>query len=438
MNIFWGWNSFEYVTDYGLYGWLAVANGGLSLLFGARNNLFTTIGRVPSSILLMYHRWAGLATVFHATFHFADVSSPWLTTDALKYVMESRRNQVGIMAWCALCIITFTSVNIMRRKLFEIFYYTHFVFIAFAIGAIMHASHGLEFILPGFILWGIDRVIRFRYNFRRIGIKEVTLYDGDVTKLKIYGVAAQQPAMVAWIQIRGVSFLDWHPFTVSSTTSENEVTVGLRGLGGFTRKVQRAVKNHHNEGRESQALKNFRLRVDGPYGVGRMRGAIYPLTVLVAGGIGITPGIGIASYIMQQAEVAGTDMVGCHVHLAWIVKERTHMEWFADELKFITAKAAMPCVHVTFDMTVYVTGKVEFGENSPASKNEQDDPLGPIVLGRPEMSELFQSLRRKHAGLDAMASVCGPRSLVTAVRTAAVGASNPDGIFYVDEESFEF
>lgn len=157
---------------------------------------------------------------------------------------------------------------------------------------------------------------------------------------------------------------------MSSTTSENEVTVGLRGLGGFTRKVHQAVKDHHDEGRESQALKIFRVRVDGPYHVRRMHGAIYPLTILVAGGIGITPGIGIASYIMQQAEVAGTDMVGCHVHLAWIVKERTHMEWFADELKSITAKAAMPSVHITFDITVYVTGKVKFGENSPASKNE--------------------------------------------------------------------
>lgn len=49
-------------------------------------------------------------------------------------------------------MIALSSTNIVRRMLFGVFYYLHFVFIAFSIGAIIHVSHGLEFILPGLIL----------------------------------------------------------------------------------------------------------------------------------------------------------------------------------------------------------------------------------------------------------------------------------------------
>lgn len=91
-NLLWAWNNLDSILNYGLFGWLAVAKGALALLFGARNNLFATILRVPSSILLMYHRWTGLATLVHATVHFPEVSKPWLTTSALSYVIESQRN----------------------------------------------------------------------------------------------------------------------------------------------------------------------------------------------------------------------------------------------------------------------------------------------------------------------------------------------------------
>jgi tetrahydromethanopterin S-methyltransferase subunit D len=73
-------------------------------------------------------------------------------TSAVEYVFNNTREQVGIMAWYSLCIIAISSTNVVRRLWFEGFYYTHFVFIAFTIGGVIHASHGPEFLLPGFIL----------------------------------------------------------------------------------------------------------------------------------------------------------------------------------------------------------------------------------------------------------------------------------------------
>lgn len=438
-NVLWAWNNLEYITNYGLFGWLAVANSALALLFGARNNLFAVILRVPSSNLLMYHRWTGLATLVHATIHFSGVSKPWLTTSALSYVMQSQRNQVGLMAWCSLCIIALSSTNIVRRMLFEVFYYVHFVFIAFSIGAIIHASRGLEFTLPGFILWGIDRLIRFSYNFRRVQVTEITQYEGDVTKLKLHGLAAPRPGMVAWIQVKNVSFLNWHPFTVVPGHSRNEITVAVRGLGTYTRKVHLSTRDQNDSAGQEQAMEKFQVRVDGPYGVGRLQGAIYPLTVLVAGGIGVTPGISVAGHIIRQAERFGDAMAGFHVHLVWIVKQNEHLDWVTDEIKAISELAARPSVQATFGTTFYVTDCfTESADKSADTESQREYHLGPAVPGRPNMSEVLQDLQATYPGFDAVVNVCGPRPLVKSIQMAAVRASSPDGIFYVDEESFEF
>lgn len=39
-------------------------------------------------------------------------------------------------------------------------------------------------------------------------VTEITQYEGDVTKLKLYGVHAPQPGMVARLQVKNVSFLN--------------------------------------------------------------------------------------------------------------------------------------------------------------------------------------------------------------------------------------
>jgi hypothetical protein len=56
LNIIFAWNRVLYAGGFNQYGYFTIANGGLALLFGARNNLFSLVARIPSNTLLMYHR----------------------------------------------------------------------------------------------------------------------------------------------------------------------------------------------------------------------------------------------------------------------------------------------------------------------------------------------------------------------------------------------
>lgn len=455
LNVLWAWNNTNvYVSNWGLCGWLTIANGGLCLLMAARNNLFATVTRVPSTILLMYHRWTGLATVVHSTIHFVMVSRPWLTTPAAKYTFENRRIQVGIMAWCSLCIIAITSFSLIRRKWFEAFYYAHFVFLAFVIGGLIHASHGPEFLLPGLILWVVDRFIRLASNFRSVQIADVVQYQGEVIKLKIRGIKSSDPGKIVWIQIPDVSFWNWHPFTLAPARVEDEIAVAIRGLGGYTRRLQLAMHGPRRQrADESQQSKPPRIRVDGPYGVGRLQWGVYGVAVLVAGGIGIVPGLSIASYIMEQARGAGTDRADDQlrhiIHFVWVIKNMEHIQWFKEELKLLKDTSLMPSVRATFDLTIHVTGtmgsdeivrKDEIALQSQSHAPEPDSLEGPhkLIHGRPNLSELFNNLQERYPNMDTAVSVCGPKSLVRAVRRAAAASSNQSGVFFVEEEIFEF
>ncbi|KAG4428949.1 hypothetical protein IFR05_015570 [Cadophora sp. M221] len=455
LNILWGWNRIKFTTDYKLYGWLTISNGGLGLLLAARSNLFSHIFRIPSSTLLMYHRWIGRATITHATIHFALNTQHNIETSQLSTVFNNRRIIIGITAWISLCIIYLTSLSFIRRRSFEVFYYSHFLFIVFVIGACIHAPEGPQFLLPGLGLWVVDRGIRFAYNFRPISVKNVTVHDGDLTKFKLGGIRTTQPGQTAWVQIQGVSWLTWHPFTIASSPGEEDAVIAIRGLGGYTKEVQRLALNADDSNgdvnREEIAMEGakMKIRIDGPYGVGAIRWGMHPVTVLVAGGIGITPGISIASNILKRASLPATndeDNNGSdrqwHIHMLWIVKSRKHIAWFEEELGGMVEKAKVPGARATFDITIHVTGSVEGQGSERKVGYEAETPNaygrpGVMVQGRPDVSAWFSEVKAKRRGLDTVVSACGPRSLIAAVRKAAAKVSGKDGLFHVEEEVFE-
>lgn len=74
------------------------------------------------------------------------------------------------------------------------------------------------------------------------------------------------------------------------------------------------------------------IRLDGPYGVGHFQNTVYPLTVIIAGGIGITPAIGIATYIMRQAELSREETVcrdrGCSGYVAQPMESLRSLNWY--------------------------------------------------------------------------------------------------------------
>ena len=454
LNMLFGWNRLKYTTDYKLYGWLCIANGGVSLLLASRTNLFSTILRIPPPVLLYYHRLVGLATIFHGTFHWATTAAHYVRTKQLATVLASGFTQAGLVAWAALMIIALTAIlRVVRRNAFEVFYYAHFFFIVYVIGACVHAKHSPEFLLPGFGLWLADRGWRFYYNFRRVTPKSVVHYPGGVTKFKLEGLRVTRPNQMAWIQLPSISFFNWHPFTIASAPGDPITTIAVRGLGGFTKKVQSlAIEGYTPDGekldpRTPVAIPPHavKIRVDGPYGHPSLQWEQYPVVVLIAGGIGITPAISIASHIIHWASQSGCsgslEEETRYIHILWTIKDITHAQWFEEEMIEMARRIEEENIPVSLDISIFASGlkKTESLEEALIA-NEGYVFSGPATVhqGRPDVEAWLKDVRRRRCGLDAAVNLCGPRPLVDAARKAASMVSKERGIFHVEEEVFEF
>ncbi|KAK0704546.1 hypothetical protein B0H67DRAFT_603657 [Lasiosphaeris hirsuta] len=421
LSILWGWNRIRYSTDYQLYGWLTIANDGLALLLPFRTNLFSIIARIPAPTLLMYHRWAGVAAVTHASLHFGLTAQQYIRTRQLDTVLQNTRIRIGIMAWAALALMLLTSLRIVRRRAFELFYYLHFAFLIFIGGALYHATYGFEFLLPGLILWALDRVARwYLWYFRNITVTEVTHYhSGNVTKIKFEG-AGTTAAGQTWVQI-------------PSAPGGNGGVLAVRGLGAMGSGCGGGGGDHGK----------MRVRLDGPYGVEPLPWAKFPVVVLIAGRIGITPAMSIASHLVKQGATGGGLAGGeKHIHLLWCVSDVSHACWFQEELKALMA-LCLPTV--SLDISIHVTGGASASSEVRMAREEVglggamcDGLPGEVHRGKPDLGFWFQRLKGLRLGVDVAVNLCGLRSLVDDARRAAADVSAKTGLFNVQEEVFEF
>lgn len=479
LNIVFSLNTNLYTTDYTLYGWLTISNGGLALLLASRSNLFSIILRIPAPVLLQYHRWIGLATIADATVHISYNIMHFINTDQIASNLASPRIQVGLAAWICLILMLLTALPIVRRRAFEVFYYAHFLFFVFIGGALYHTTKGPEFLLPGFGLWVADRAVRLVYGFRKIIVESTEYHEGDVTKLQLRGMRVAAPGQMVWLQLPGVSRLNWHPFTVASSvaltgddamltaTMTPRTTVAIRGLGGYTSAVQALVEKESNPTAATVSGRSLRVRLDGPYGVSRFNWHDERLVVLVAGGVGITPGLSIASSIIAAATIASpgpaaTPPATTHIHLLWVVKDAAHISWFAEELRALcVVLSRQPSPIVRFNIVIHVTNSVsgsatpsapEFNGSSsvemitpaqtlsssstlPSAQNK-NDPWR-LQQGRPDIHRWFKNCKDSAPNVDAAVNVCGPAALVLDVRRASVAQSSGNCLFRIEEESFE-
>lgn len=372
----------------------------------------------------------------------------YIQTNQVASSFVNVRIRVGAMAWVSLALIFLTALPIVRRRGFEVFYYAHALFFVFMVGALVHTTNGPEFLLPGFSLWLVDRAVRFAYNFRRIEVDSVTHYEGGVTKFKVRGMKTRHPGQVVWVQIPNLSFLNWHPFTVASAPGQSGglATIAIRGLGGYTKGVQRAHDDCRGDSQSAVSGESqITMRLDGPYGVGRIQWGRLPVTVLIAGGIGITPGMSIASHLIKEAaSCPSSDRAVSHVHLLWIVKDTRHIEWFHEELQELHEMSLREDVPATLDITIHTTASSVSAPDSLSREESYEmqapkpaDVPWPINTGRPDVAAWLGQVKGARVGMDAAINVCGPRALINETRKAAGAASSEKGIFYVEEEVFE-
>ncbi|CAL9108838.1 unnamed protein product [Musa textilis] len=265
------------------------------------SSLLPLVG-LTSESSIRYHVWLGHITLAVFSAHGVCYIVYWAATnkidEMLKWDNTGIANVPGEMAILAGLIMWATTFPRIRRKMFELFFYTHQLYIAFLFFYMLHVgvSHFCV-ILPGVYLFMVDRYLRFLQSRAKVRLVSARLFPSESIELnfaKSPGLAFE-PLSVVFINVPGVSSLQWHPFTVSSSSrlEPERLSVIIKKEGSWTQKLYRTLSSPVPQER-------LDVSVEGPYGPVSKNFLRYDSLILVSGGSGITPFISIIRELIYR------------------------------------------------------------------------------------------------------------------------------------------
>ena len=216
----------------------------------------------------------------------------------------------GFSAW-VLTLVTIVifvfAVQYARRYTFQAFWYTHHWYVIFYILTFIHGSgrlvqdplFGNFFLGPGCV-FAVDQIISI--SRRKV---EVSVVRADILPSQVIGVYFKRPNTFdykagQWLRIASVAQNpgEYHPFTISSAPNEELLSLHIRAVGPWTYNFRENYNPENLQGRPFP-----KVLVDGPFGEGHQDWFRYEVSILVGGGIGVTPFASILKELVHRLNI---------------------------------------------------------------------------------------------------------------------------------------
>ncbi|XP_050666140.1 NADPH oxidase 4-like isoform X1 [Leptidea sinapis] len=252
-----------------------------------------------------------------------------------------------------------TSLRIVRRRVYNVFWYTHQLYLLFLVLLIIHPLSGVlkeevvdqlsisssqeslnetvYYNVPRFTpiksktwLWVslpltyyfIDLVWRiFVRNQKNVQIIWVRHMPGRTISLnlRIGEQFSWRVGQYVLLQCCDISSIEWHPFTVVKIPdNDGELEVWIKVKGDWTEALEKLLleQGHHD----------LYMLVDGPFSSPMEGISQQEIAICVAAGVGITPFVALLRHLYRypRSQFPG------RIHLIWIVRNQNEISWLAD------------------------------------------------------------------------------------------------------------
>lgn len=134
--------------------------------------------------------------------------------------------------------------------------------------------------------------------------------------------------------LRPTVFLQSHPFTFTTTESEDKIVFYAKIKNGITENISKYLS------RLPGNTATIRVLVEGPYGEPSGAGRSCKNVVFIAGGNGIP---GIYSECVDLAKKSKNQSI----KLVWIIRHWKSLSWFTEELEYLKKTSVQTTVYVT-------------------------------------------------------------------------------------------
>ena len=168
-----------------------------------------------------------------------------------------RQNWYGIVSTLATIIIASTSLNCIRRKYFELFYYAHHLVLVLLLFVCLHyasaiicdrppfepgchlsanrlipcLSRVLSDLIPGLAIYVVDKSCRLM-ACRGGVVASIEVLTDDIVEIRVALAEEQRSRHAAgqyvFLNVPSISSLQWHPFSITSAPREGHIVVMSR------------------------------------------------------------------------------------------------------------------------------------------------------------------------------------------------------------------
>ncbi len=395
----------------------------------------TFLGRVvPIDDAVRAHRIVGHTLVALGVAHAAALVASYAAghpqSSVQHFVLLTERGLTGVLLIVVIAVMWFFALAFVRRSSrFELFYFTHLLYLAWFALAIAHS--------PSFLLWAggpllgflVERVLRLTRRAKQSSIVEARALRSGVTRLEVqrpegfvYG-----PGDYAFLRIPAIAAHEWHPFTISSAPESGRLTFHVRSLGNWTAALRRRVE--HDELRGASAP--LTAYVDGPYGSPSAHIFESRFAVLIGAGIGVTPFASVLESLVLRGNGDRPPRLE-KAHFFWLNKDQYSFEWFAALLSELEKSDRRALLDVHLCMTAGRTGAtslaLELAREAMHADGRSDLITGLRTrthMGHPDWERMLGDIHRLHAPAKVDVYFCGPPGLATKIRAVCTRLGMP-------------
>ncbi|XP_039976430.1 NADPH oxidase 1 [Xiphias gladius] len=397
------------------------------------------------------------------------------------FVFTTIAGLTGVIITLALILIITSSMEVIRRSYFEVFWYTHHLFIIFYAGLVFHGAgrivrsqqqtdppHNFTFCkdrsdewgripecpIPQFaggfpqtwmwvigpmILYLCERLLRFIRYMQTVRYRKIVMRPSKVLELQLVKNGFKmEVGQYVFLNCPAISQLEWHPFTMTSAPEEDFFSVHIRSAGDWTDKLI-SIMQQLPEGTQGP-----KMGVDGPFGTASEDVFDYEVSMLVGAGIGVTPFASILKSIWYKFKDSNPKLRTRKIYFYWLCRETHAFEWFADLLQVLEKEMEERGMGDFLTYKLYLTGwdqnhathvMVHFDEDTDVVTGLKQK----TNYGRPIWDKEFEQVRKENPTSVVGTFLCGPEALAEVLEKKCAKYSDVDPRktkFYFNKENF--
>lgn len=397
------------------------------------------------------------------------------------FVFTTIAGLTGVIITLSLILIITSSMEVIRRSYFEVFWYTHHLFIIFFAGLVFHGAGRIvrsqtttdpphnttyckdriedwgkipECPIPQFAggfpqtwMWVIapmfiylcERIVRFARYTQTVRYRKIVMRPSKVLELQLVKNGFKmEVGQYVFINCPSISQLEWHPFTMTSAPEEDFFSVHIRSAGDWTNKLINIMEQL------PEGAQGPKLGVDGPFGTASEDVFDYEVAMLVGAGIGVTPFASILKSIWYKFKQSDPKLRTRKIYFYWLCRETYAFEWFADLLQVLEREMEERGMGHFLTYKLYLTGWDQsladfFNVNFDKDTDVVTGLKQKTNIGRPIWDKEFEQVKKENPTSVVGTFLCGPEALAKVLDKKCAKFSDVDPRktkFYFNKENF--